>query len=257
MMKMPVEIVPCIASDEASTYADKVLNLHRQWDNHDTYFHTLGAVTYLEAFNAEGPLRPDELDGYYSHKRLMNPILKKTFGGLFESVELALSRAIGPAEIIDDLGYPGFHIFGPTPEKGTIDQEFIDNFQGDSWGNLHIDIQYVPHMPIFQKFKKIDLDKTLSFTLALRLPKNGSGLRIWREIEGRENINEFNYLDINVRKDLIGPPREVIYETGKLTYFIGHLVHQVPMTKNLLKNDLRITLQGHGVLCDGIWRLYF
>lgn len=254
---MSVEIIPCLSPDDAFKYASDVLELHPQWDNHDLYFHTLGAVTYLEAFNSEGALKAEELNGYYSHKNLLNPLLHQTFGDLYDKVELALSKKIGPAKIIDQLGYPGFHIFGPTPEKGTIDQEFIDNFQGDSWGNLHIDIQYIPHLPVFEKFKHIDLDQTLSFTLALRLPKNGSGLRVWREIEGRKNIERFNYLDINERKELIGTPREIAYEPGKLSFFIGHLVHQVPMTKILLKDDLRITLQGHGVLCDGIWRLYF
>ena len=254
---MTVEIINCIHPKDAEKYAANVLKLHRHWINHDIYFHTLGAVTYLEAFDSEGPLRPTEIAGYHSHKRLMNPLLKKNFSGLYDSVLEILSREIGPAKLINDLGYPGFHIFGPTPEKGSIDQDFIDNFTGDSWGALHLDIQYLPHMPIFDLFDEVDLEKTLSFTLALRLPKNGSGLRVWRAIEGRKDIEKFNYIDVSDRRALIQEPREVPYETGSLAYFIGHLVHQVPMTRQLLNDDLRITLQGHGVHCDGFWRLYF
>ena len=254
---MSVQVVTCISPKEAEEFALDVLKLHKYWATHDTYFHTLGAVTYLEAFNANGPLEPEKLGGYYSHKEKMNPVLNERFSGLYKRIVATLSEKIGPAALIDELGFPGFHIFGATPDKGFIDQDFIDNFNGESWGNLHIDIQYIPHLPVLKKYKKINLEKTLSFTLALRLPKNGSGLRIWRNIEGRENIERFNYLDLEDRIEVIGTPNEIIYETGNLTFFTGHLVHQVPSTKGLLSDDLRITLQGHGVCCDGVWRLYF
>jgi hypothetical protein len=254
---MAARMLECINQQKAANYAADVLKLDRNWCSHDTYFHTFGATTYLEAFNADGPLKPSELSGYHSHKRLMNPLLKKRFGRLYDEVATSLSIEIGPTKLIDELGHPGFHIFGPTPEKGTIDQDFIDNFTGDSWGALHLDIQYLPHMPIFQMFDEVDIENPLSFTLALRLPKNGSGLRVWKNIEGREETEKFNYLDIDERKAIIKGPYEVKYETGKITYFIGHPVHQVPMTSPLLSDDLRITLQGHGLRCDGYWRLYF
>ena len=217
----------------------------------------MGAVTYLEAFDQKGPLKPSEISGYHSHKRLLNPLLKKKFGILYDNVLETLNKELGPTLLMDELGYPGFHIFGPTPEKGSIDQKFIDNFTGDSWGALHIDIQYLPQMPIFALFDEVELEKTLSFTVALRLPENGSGLRVWQDIEGQNNIKKFNYLDLDDRRELIQEPREVPYEVGSITYFIGHMVHQVPMTRPLLSDDSRITLQGHGVHCDGYWRLYF
>jgi hypothetical protein len=254
---MIVQKLVCISPKCAEKYAAEVLKQYRHWCSHDTYFHTFGATTYLEAFNQDGPLKPSELAGYHSHKQLMNPVLKKNFGALYEEVLSSLSVEIGPSKLIDELGHPGFHIFGPTPQKGHIEQDFIDSFTGDSWGALHLDIQYLPHMPIFQKFDEVDIENPLSFTLALCLPKNGSGLRVWKNIEGRDEVERFNYLDIDERNALIKDPDLVKYEIGNITYFIGHTVHQVPKTDPLLTNDIRITLQGHGILCDGYWRLYF
>jgi len=40
-------------------------------------------------------------------------------------------------------------------------------------------------------------------------------------------------------------------------YFIGSLVHQIAPAYNADFNDRRLSLQGHGVKCDGVWQLYF
>jgi hypothetical protein len=38
---------------------------------------------------------------------------------------------------------------------------------------------------------------------------------------------------------------------------MGQAKHQIAPAFNCEPRDRRITLQGHGVRCDGVWRLYF
>jgi len=54
-----------------------------------------------------------------------------------------------------------------------------------------------------------------------------------------------------------GEPTVVPYEAGKMFWFIGKLVHQIAPAYNADFNDRRLSLQGHGVKCDGVWQLYF
>ena len=49
----------------------------------------------------------------------------------------------------------------------------------------------------------------------------------------------------------------VPYTIGKLMYHTGHVLHQIIPGYKLQDGDRRMTLQGHGIKCDGIWRLYF
>ena len=48
-----------------------------------------------------------------------------------------------------------------------------------------------------------------------------------------------------------------LYTEGEMIYFIGHLLHQMMPGVNVQPTDRRITVQGHGQKCDGVWRLYW
>jgi hypothetical protein len=52
-------------------------------------------------------------------------------------------------------------------------------------------------------------------------------------------------------------PLVVPYKVGQLFYHTGHVLHQIVPGYKLDVEDRRITLQGHGVKCDGVWQLYF
>lgn len=52
-------------------------------------------------------------------------------------------------------------------------------------------------------------------------------------------------------------PLVVPYKVGQMFYHTGHVLHQIIPGYDLQPDDRRITLQGHGIKCDGIWRLYF
>ena len=52
-------------------------------------------------------------------------------------------------------------------------------------------------------------------------------------------------------------PMVVPYKIGQMFYHTGHVLHQIVPGYKLDVWDRRITLQGHGVKCDGVWKLYF
>ena len=44
---------------------------------------------------------------------------------------------------------------------------------------------------------------------------------------------------------------------GHSFYYYGMIMHQMILGDNFKKGDDRITFQGHGLKCDGIWRLWW
>ena len=101
----------------------------------------------------------------------------------------------------------------------------------------------------------MDLKNTLSFTIPVKLPKHGGGLYTW---EDKVNPYSFNYTtNENKLDELESPSVSNLYNTGEMIYFIGHLLHQMMPGVNVQPTDRRITVQGHGVRCDGVWRLYW
>ena len=253
-----IHSVPILSQEIARQQADTVVSLSNLWVTRIQYFHTFGAVTYLEAFDEKGVLPNNQLSTYHSHRALMNPVLQRHFSGLYSDLAHLLSKHLdAPCEFPDELAHPGFHIFGATGSEGQMKQSFIDSFEGDSWSHLHVDIQYLPHGPFWDKFRDVDLSNPMSFTLCLEVPKAGTALRDWHSIESPVEAQAFNYVPLEERRNLIGELRYAPYRAGVLTYFIGHMIHQVPATLPLEVSDRRITLQGHGIKCDGAWQLYF
>ena len=48
------------------------------------------------------------------------------------------------------------------------------------------------------------------------------------------------------------------YVEKNMVYFTGHIVHQIaPARYACMPDDNRITLQGHGLKWDGVWRFEF
>lgn len=253
-----IHFVPVLDQKSAQQFADQVISLSKLWVTRDKYFHTFGAVSYLEAFNEKGVLPFNQLGAYHSHRELINPVFQRHFSKLYTELINALSNHFGiRCEIPKELAHPGFHIFGATESEGQMEQSFIDAFKGDSWSHLHVDIQYLAHLPFWDQFKQIDLSNPLTFTMSLELPDAGSSLRYWHSIESANEAHSFNYRPIEERKNMIGHENSAKYSPGVLTYFIGHLIHQIPATNPLLVTDRRITLQGHGIKCDNTWQLYF
>jgi hypothetical protein len=114
----------------------------------------------------------------------------------------------------------------------------------------------MPHTSFWQRFQHADFNNALTFTLSLQLPHSGSGLDVWKNPGDTDAGKKFNAMPASEHAELITDYEFVPYQTGSLTYFTGHVVHRVAGRHRLRIDDRRITLQGHGVKCDGTWYLY-
>ena len=273
--------IDVLSEDQTKETINLVEKLEKVWIRRAPIpmdFFTVGAVTYMEGC--------ESIKKYHRHRKVMNPVLRKHFTWLYDILLEKLSTQFGPCEIVDELGHPGFHIFGHKPGQ-VSDPECAKRFE-KPLASLHVDIQYKEHMDYWATHKEFDLEDQLSFTLPIELPTHGGGLWLWDWLElDTEQIDNFNFQgDENkdtyikeVMKDI--DPREskefwengslpfkynpiydtkpmvVPYTVGKLFYHVGHILHQIIPGYNLQPGDRRITLQGHGIKCDGIWKIYF
>ena len=209
-------------------------------------FWTLGAVSYLD--HVKDP------DQYNKHRDYVNPVMYKKFNWIYEIICERLQSDLKEPVVIDGfLSHPGFHIFsGKTGD--LIEQEYLELFQ-ESLGSVHVDVQYEEHIEYWKTFKRVDFNNTLSFTIPIKLPSGGGGLYTW---EDKVNPYSFNYTtNKNKLDELESPSIPNLYTEGEMIYFIGHLLHQMMPGVKVQPDDRRITVQGHGVKCDGTWRLYW
>jgi len=197
-------------------------------------FYTLGGASYLDT-------KPEE---YEAQREKSADGLLAQFDGLYRQLCECLGKVLNtPCQISTELSPPGFHIF-----------------RGDSrtrpglafGGSIHVDL---PHLKHVGKYKTVD--DVLSFTLPLALPKGGGGMYFWKdkpefEIHGftyKKNPEEYQWLDQHKQR--------IDYQVGKLYIHQGLTPHQMASFCRCEPGDWRITLQGHGILCDGAWHLYF
>ena len=209
-------------------------------------FWTLGAVSYLDGVESHAK--------YDRHRDYLNPVLRKKFNWIYEIITEKLQEALGEPVVIDKfLAHPGFHIF--SAKSGTaIQQEYLKMFE-QPLGSVHVDVQNEEHHDYWQKFKNVNLDDTMSFTVPIRLPSGGGGLYTW---EDEVDPYSFNYTTNETKlSELKSPTVSNSYTEGEMIYFMGYLLHQMMPGVNVQPTDRRITVQGHGQKCDGVWRLYW
>ena len=209
-------------------------------------FWTLGAVSYLDHVKSS--------DQYDKHRDYLNPVLLKKFNWIYEIICEKLQGELGEPVVVDEfLAHPGFHIFA-AKSGTTIESEYIKMFE-QPLGSVHVDVQWEEHHDYWNTFKKVNLEDTLSFTVPIKLPSSGGGLYTWAD---EVNPYSFNYTtNENKLAELESPAITNLYTEGEMIYFIGHLLHQMMPGVNVQPTDRRITVQGHGIKCDGVWRLYW
>ena len=209
-------------------------------------FWTLGAVSYLDAVKS--------ITRYNKHRDYLNPVLIKKFNWIYDIIIEKLHREFQEPVVIDGfLSHPGFHIFS-AKIGDTIEPEYLKMFE-QPLGSVHVDVQYEEHIEYWKTFKEVDFQNTLSFTIPIKLPKHGGGLYTWKD---KVNPYSFNYTtNENKLDELESPSVPNLYTEGEMIYFIGHLLHQMMPGVNVQPDDRRITVQGHGIKCDGTWRLYW
>lgn len=246
-----------LSESETEEYLSKLISLKnewRQWTDGDINmpYYVMGATSYADArINKKI---------YYKIKNYYNKILLDNFSDLYEKILYELNKCIGPSELEDSLAYPGFHIMGdedPYPQKIIIDfpDDYIDKRHQDHIYNYHLDT-------LKNKYSDVNTDENFSFTLSLKLPRGGAGLSLWTggELKKYKSDSQFE-LDIEekgfYKNRNVEEPDVVPYTEGKMFIFSGNIFHQVAPIYQCYSDDRRITLQGHSVLCDGVWRVYF
>jgi len=195
-------------------------------------FYTLGVASPYDVLKSK--------QGYYEKAKYYNSILYTHLDWLYERLSNALTKHLqSPSFYPEFLALPGFHIF--LAHK-AFEQPM---------GAVHCDKSYMFH---WQPSEGIDFNNPISFTLAVCLPKHGSGMYVWdlqyEEVKGLEH-SEIEQLAI-MRKKSFHP-----YKVGRLILHSGFMVHQIAPGKNLQLDDERITLQGHGLLCQNTWQLHW
>jgi len=251
----PHGFIPVFSHDECASIAALVDEEVSRWTRREMWpvdFYTLGAASYLDAIA--------DLDGYYALARDQNPALRARFSWVYDVVIARLARVFGRCTLHDPLAYPGFHVFGHRPS--STNNAVTVNAMESLIASIHIDRQYAPHHALWSTFADIDMAHPLTFTIAIELPAQGAGLCVWDDDsvgiydDGSAFAAHVRGLDYPGLRT-VPVPRVVPYRAGELFYFMSDLRHQIAPSLSLSPRDRRITLQGHGLRCDGAWRLYF
>jgi hypothetical protein len=203
-------------------------------------FFTLGTVSYLDFLNL-----PEFAGDYYTRAKQYNLLLQQHFGWLYELVKTSLEKQLqAPVNYHPDFALPGFHIW-ETPAIFT-----------KSTASVHFDLQY--QNLNWQEQENIDFQRTISFTLPIKLPHLGGGLNVW-DLTYDEYMNgrDPNYLgDVEVMKRFRNKTVHP-YTVGNIVIHGGHSLHQIAAIAQVYPGDERITLQGHGIYHNGQWLLYW
>lgn len=251
------KFINVLSDTDIDMYLFRLFSIRHEWRSWtegavDMPYYVMGATSYADA--------KENKKVYYKIKDYYNKILLENFSDLYDKVLLELTKNIGPSELENSLAYPGFHIMGNGGEDSRlIDMNFPDNYinmrHKDHIYNYHLDV-------LNQKYSNVDTSDNLSFTLSLKLPRGGSGLSIWSD-GALKDFESDSPLALEIknngfyRNKNLPEPEVITYEAGSMFLFSGNLYHQVAPIYKCYTDDMRITLQGHAVLCDNIWRWYF
>ncbi|AUT01398.1 hypothetical protein CLI64_13895 [Nostoc sp. CENA543] len=232
-----------LAEIQCSEIYETIQSLKAHWitrGQEPASFFTLGTASYLDFLNL-----PDFAGDYYNRAKQYNLLLQKHFSWLYELVKQSLETQLqAPVNYHPDFALPGFHIW-ETPAIFT-----------KSTASVHFDLQY--QNLHWQDKENIDFQRTISFTLPIKLPHLGGGLNVW-DLTYDEYINgrDPNYLgDVEVMKRFRNKTVHP-YNIGKIVIHGGHSLHQIAAIAQVDPGDERITLQGHGIYDNGQWLLYW
>jgi hypothetical protein len=197
-------------------------------------FYTLGAASYIDA--------AQDQTSYYTKAMLYNTVLYDALTWLYEKLIVTLEQHLHvPVIYLDWAALPGFHIY--------LDSKL---FELPAFVSTHFDCQY--QYLIWEDREDIAAMQMLSFTLPISLPSSGAGLNTW-DISGEDAMK--------LSKEELGRLTQSALKTfhpyylGQLILHSGHLVHQATLGDEIQPGDSRVTLQGHAVLRQKSWNLYW
>ncbi len=222
-----------LGAEECDQVADTVLDLRDAWRTRSPNgaFFTLGVNAYMDLAQA-----PDPEASYHLCARQSNVVLQERFAGLLKTLSAGLEGALRmPARYADDLALPGFHVWTNSgiPRSAS--------------SSIHFDLQY---QRLLTRPGYAHATGTMSFTLPIRLPAGGSSLLVWPGFTFPDDVPRLSSARTIA-------PQAVDYHPGTALVHSGHLLHQIGPTPVVAPDDIRITLQGHGLVVDDELVLYW
>jgi len=197
-------------------------------------FYTLGAASYLDT-------NPGD---YQQNNHYSSEAMRHIFSDLYDEVCAVISGISElPSKVHEQLGPPGFHIFRGHPLLGS------GLMHG---GSIHIDTPHLQHAQLLDP-----VDDVLAFTLPVALPAGGGGMFYWTEETSMDVCGFPSDMDDEQLQWLETNKKQIDYRLGHIALHDGKSLHQLASLCEPSDRDWRITLQGHGVLSDGVWHLYF
>lgn len=225
--------IDVLSVEECQDVTDAVLDLRDEWTRRSPtgLFFTLGVNAYMDLANAT-----DSGRAYHAGAQRVNRLLEDRFGGVHSKLAEALTDAVGiPARYAYDLALPGFHIWVGPGIPSTAE------------ASIHFDLQY---QRLLQRAAYARAAGTVSFTLPIRLPAAGSSLRLWPSCTYPADAAH-----LNIARST--SPEVVPYHLGNALVHSGHVLHQIGPTPSVQPEDLRVMLQGHGLVVDHALILYW
>ncbi len=236
----PWHMVPLLSDGDCADVIERIDGLRTLWTQRDPLrpFFTLGTASYLDAVTDQ--------KGYYQKLAFSNAVLRQHFSDLLDNVSKTISEVVDtPCQLSQNQALPGFHIFGSHPD-------YLKPV-----ASIHTDLQHEALAWDFSdpETKASAFDQVLTFTLPLVLPSIGAGLHVWDKFP--QSIRT-NMLWLNNDEFLQNfPPRLEEYRRGQLIIHDGKMLHQIAPLQNDNPDNRRITLQGHGILIEGVYNLYW
>jgi len=236
------DAIPVLSSAECERVRQTVHGLRSRWiarGSADYPFYTVGAASYIDAVSRTPPPRYSEI------LVETNPVLREHFHWLYARLMNKLSLHLqAVVRTADELALPGFHVWqGLSVPTSSL--------------SIHFDLQYMsipwPDVP------RSDRSRPLSFTLPIALPRRGGGLNSW-DLSYEEQAAHFQTTGKFTPIEEMAKSRTRThhpYTKGVLTLHSGHTLHQIAAVDRAYPDDERITLQGHGLCCGGVWMIYW
>lgn len=222
---------------ECSEIRTLVHDLRHSWiQRYQTYpFYTLATASYLDA------AWPHAFQYYCQKAETTNQFLSPPLESIHSRIESVLEAHLGaPVRRHEQYALPGFHIF------------LAHDIFRQSVASIHCDLQH--QLLDWGPPEYVDWEHPLSFTISISLPKSGAGLNIW-------NVHHDELTGLSkFEREALFQTREkqfVRYRTGGMVLHSGLSVHQIAPMPDAQPGEERITLQGHAILAQGIWQVYW
>lgn len=262
MIKEYVGYIDIFSKEECIDIVNRIDSLRKEWINLGSYdikdgiigyppLWTLGAASYRDGVKS--------LKIYHKLKTKENETLIDNFSDVYDRLLDKIVPVIGDSKLENSLALPGFHIFA---EKNTVKEKVSVKITDDLFRHIHKDGLNDLHYDHLSKiYSNVDINKIISITVSVQLPLMGSGICIWDESVSKLHSNDSfakEIIDEKIYSEYPGgEPHIVPYELGSAFCFSGGFDHQIAPNCTGYPGDRRITLQAHGIVCDGAWRLFF